>query len=85
MGSHIVSGNVFETRALDELLPNWKELEAPINTPVTDDAFMFFSKDKSLKLPNFLLPPEQVCDDQAPLFLRCRWDPLTDTGGVFGL
>ncbi|GAB9462537.1 Electron transfer flavoprotein-ubiquinone oxidoreductase [Globisporangium polare] len=59
VGSHIVSGNVFEPRALNELLPNWKELDAPISTPVTDDAFMFLSETKSLKLPNFLLPPEQ--------------------------
>ncbi len=30
IGAHILSGNVFETRALDELLPNWKELNSPI-------------------------------------------------------
>lgn len=59
VGSHIVSGNVFEPRALDELLPNWKELDAPIHTPVEEDAFLFVTEDKSLKLPNFLLPPEQ--------------------------
>lgn len=69
VGSHIVSGNVFEPRALNELLPNWKELDAPISTPVTDDAFMFLSETKSLKLPNFLLPPEQVSADR--MFLVC--------------
>lgn len=56
-----VEGNVFEPRALDELLPNWKELDAPIKTPVTDDAFIFLSETKSLQLPHFLLPQEQVC------------------------
>ena len=34
IGSHILSGNVFETRALDELIPNWKDLNAPIKTKV---------------------------------------------------
>ncbi|GLE07462.1 hypothetical protein PINS_up017773 [Pythium insidiosum] len=59
VGSHIISGNVFEPRALNELLPNWKELEAPLDTPVTDDAFLFLSEKNSIKLPNVLLPPEQ--------------------------
>ena len=34
IGAHILSGNVFETRALDELLPNWKELNTPIKTKI---------------------------------------------------
>ena len=37
IGAHILSGNVFETRALDELLPNWKELNSPIKTKVTKE------------------------------------------------
>ncbi|DAZ97963.1 TPA: LOW QUALITY PROTEIN: hypothetical protein N0F65_006388 [Lagenidium giganteum] len=59
IGSHIVSGNVFEPRALNELIPDWKDKGAPIHTEVTDDAFMFLTKDGSYRLPNFLLPPEQ--------------------------
>ena len=35
VGGHILSGAVFETRALDELLPNWRELDAPITTAVS--------------------------------------------------
>ena len=35
VGAHILSGNVFETKALDELIPNWKELNSPIKTSVT--------------------------------------------------
>ena len=35
VGAHILSGAVFETRALDELLPNWKDLGAPLKTQVT--------------------------------------------------
>ena len=37
VGAHILSGNVFEPRALNELIPDWKELGAPLTTPVTDD------------------------------------------------
>ena len=37
VGSHILSGNVFETRALDELFPNWKSENAPIKTSVNHD------------------------------------------------
>ena len=39
IGAHILSGNVFETRALDELLPNWKELNSPIKTKVSKEKF----------------------------------------------
>ncbi|ETV65262.1 hypothetical protein H257_17980 [Aphanomyces astaci] len=59
VGSHIVSGNVFEPRALNELIPDWKEKGAPLDTPVSDDRFLIISKDGSWKLPNFLLPPQQ--------------------------
>mgnify|MGYP006215021529 FL=1 len=56
IGAHILSGNVFETRALDELFPNWKELNAPIKTKVTKEKFLFLSKTKSLSWPTWLLP-----------------------------
>ena len=42
VGAHILSGNVFETKALDELIPNWKELNSPINTSVTSEDFLFY-------------------------------------------
>ena len=41
IGAHILSGNVFETRALDELLPNRKELNSPIKTKVSKEKFLF--------------------------------------------
>ena len=40
IGAHILSGNVFETKALDELLPNWKEMSSPIKTKVTNENFL---------------------------------------------
>lgn len=51
VGAHILSGNVFEPRALDELLPHWKEEEAPINVPVSSDKFWFLTKDRAFSLP----------------------------------
>ncbi len=56
VGAHILSGNVFETKALDELIPNWKELNCPINTSVTSEDFLFYTKTKSMKVPNLFLP-----------------------------
>ena len=44
VGAHILSGNVFETKALDELLPNWKELGAPLDTPAGDDQFLYLTE-----------------------------------------
>ena len=41
IGAHILSGNVFETKALDELIPNWKELNSPIKTKVSKEKFCF--------------------------------------------
>ena len=56
VGAHILSGNVFETKALDELIPNWKDLNAPVKTKVTSEDFLYLNKEKSFKVPNFLLP-----------------------------
>jgi len=58
LGAHILSGNVFEPRALDELLPGWREDEGcPINTPVNSDEFLVLSETGSVPIPNILLPP----------------------------
>ncbi len=51
VGAHLLSGAVFETRALDELIPDWKDKGAPIDTPVTSDSFLFMSAKKALRLP----------------------------------
>ena len=51
VGSHILSGCVLEPRALNELLPNWRELNAPLNTPATQDNFLFLTKKHAIKLP----------------------------------
>ncbi len=51
VGAHTLSGAVIETKALDELLPNWKDLGAPLNTPVTKDRLIYLTPNKSYKLP----------------------------------
>ena len=55
-GAHILSGAIMDPRALTELIPNWKELGAPLNQPVTDDAMIFLGETSGFRTPNFLLP-----------------------------
>ncbi len=75
IGSHILSGNVFETRALDELIPNWKELNSPIKTKVSKEKFLFLGKKKSLSWPTWLLPSVQKNYNNYIISLAnlCRW------------
>jgi len=75
IGAHILSGNVFETRALDELFPNWKELNAPVKTKVSKEKFLFLSKTKSLSWPTWLLPSAQQNHKNYIISLAnlCRW------------
>ena len=75
IGAHILSGNVFETRALDELLPNWKELNSPIKTKVSKERFLFLGKKKSLSWPTWLLPAVQQNHKNYIISLAnlCRW------------
>ena len=57
VGAHILSGAVVEPKALDELFPKWKEMGAPMDTPVTEDEIYFFtSAEGALKVPNMLAP-----------------------------
>ncbi|POO03611.1 Electron transfer flavoprotein-ubiquinone oxidoreductase [Trema orientale] len=51
VGAHILSGNVFEPRALNELLPQWTQEESPITVPVSSDKFLFLTKDRAFSLP----------------------------------
>ena len=56
VGAHILSGAVMDPRALNELLPNWQELNAPLNAPVSEDRFLFLTETSSFKVPTFALP-----------------------------
>jgi electron-transferring-flavoprotein dehydrogenase len=56
IGAHTLSGAVIDPRALNELLPDWAEREAPINTAVAEDRFLVLTEKKAYRLPNALLP-----------------------------
>lgn len=57
VGAHILSGAVIESRAMDELFPDWKAMGAPLNTPVTrDELHLLKSDQKSIQLPQALIP-----------------------------
>lgn len=56
LGAHILSGAVMDPQALTELIPNWKELGAPLNTAVTEDRFLFLTETKAYQTPNWMLP-----------------------------
>ena len=75
VGAHILSGNVFETRALDELIPDWKEKQAPIKTKVSKEKFLFLGTKLSLSWPVALLPSVQKNHKNYIISLAnlCRW------------
>ncbi|MBS6360483.1 electron transfer flavoprotein-ubiquinone oxidoreductase [Burkholderia sp.] len=56
IGAHILSGAVMDPRALDELIPDWKEQGAPLDVPVTEDRFLFLSETGAMQVPNWALP-----------------------------
>ncbi len=72
IGAHILSGAVVEPRALDELLPDWKELGAPLNTPASDDRFLFLTQRSAWRLPT---PPQMNNHGNYIVSLGnvCRW------------
>ena len=55
VGAHLLSGAVIETKSLDELMPDWKEKGAPLNTPAVSDKFLFLTKTRSFRFPT---PPQ---------------------------
>lgn len=76
VGAHILSGAVFEPRALNELFPDWKELGAPLNTPVKrDDIYMFKSAESAIKVPNLFVPKTMHNEGNYIISLGnlCRW------------
>ncbi|NWE68330.1 electron transfer flavoprotein-ubiquinone oxidoreductase [Pseudomonas gingeri] len=76
VGAHILSGAVFEPRALNELFPDWKELGAPLNTPVKrDDIYVLRSGETSTKVPDFFVPKTMHNEGNYIISLGnlCRW------------
>jgi electron-transferring-flavoprotein dehydrogenase len=76
VGAHILSGAVFEPRALNELFPDWKEKGAPVNTAVTgDDIYLFNGENSAIKLPSFSVPKTMHNDGNYIVSMGnvCRW------------
>ena len=75
VGAHILSGAVVDPIALNELIPDWKEKGAPLNTPVTDDRFYILSEKGGIRIPNFLMPPLMHNHGNYAVSLGnvCRW------------
>jgi electron-transferring-flavoprotein dehydrogenase len=84
-GAHILSGAVMDPRALTELLPNWKELGAPLNQPVTGDEVLFLSRGGAFKTPHFLIPDSLHNDGNYVISLGSvvRW--LSQQAEAFGV
>ncbi len=72
VGAHILSGAVIEPRALNELIPDWQDKGAPLNTPAGDDSFLLLTESKSWKLPT---PPQMHNHGNYIVSLGnvCRW------------
>jgi electron-transferring-flavoprotein dehydrogenase len=72
VGAHILSGAVIEPRALNELIPDWRDRNAPLNTPAGDDRFLFLTATRSFRLPT---PPQMHNDGNYIVSLGdvCRW------------
>ena len=76
IGAHILSGNVFEARALDELFPGWSERGAPVETVVTRDVFHYMTGERrSVKIPSLLIPKPMHNEGNYVISLGrlCQW------------
>ncbi len=72
VGAHILSGAVIEPRALDELIPDWQDKGAPLNTPAGDERFVYLTESKTFRLPT---PPQMHNRGNYVVSLGnvCRW------------
>jgi len=72
VGAHILSGAVVEPRALNELIPDWKEKGAPLNTPAVEDRFLFLTQSSAIRMPT---PPQMNNHGNYIVSLGnlCRW------------
>jgi electron-transferring-flavoprotein dehydrogenase len=75
VGAHILSGAVIDPISMNELFPDWKERGAPLETPVTDDRFLYLGPGGTIRIPNILMPPLMSNHGNyiASLGNVCRW------------
>jgi electron-transferring-flavoprotein dehydrogenase len=75
VGAHILSGAVMEPRALNELLPDWQERGAPLNTPVSGEKFLLLTEKRAFSVPVWALPGQMHNHGNYIVSLGnvCRW------------
>ena len=75
VGAHILSGAVVDPKALDELLPDWKELDSPLTVPVTKNEHWVLTKKKKYNFPHAVMPSFMNNKGTYTLSLGnlCRW------------
>jgi electron-transferring-flavoprotein dehydrogenase len=75
VGAHILSGAVVDPRALDELLPNWRELGSPLTVPVGENHHWVLSETGKREFPHWLMPPLMRNKGTYTVSLGnlCRW------------
>lgn len=76
VGAHILSGAVFEPRALNELFPDWQKMQAPVTAAVTQDhIYLLKNETDAQKLPNFLVPKTMHNEGNYIVSIGnlCRW------------
>ena len=75
VGAHILSGAVVDPIALNELIPNWRELDSPLSVPVTDNQHWVLSKSGKWEMPHLMMPPFMNNKGTYTLSLGnlCRW------------
>lgn len=86
VGAHILSGAVIDPKALDELLPDWRDQGCPLaDTPVTENHHWILGKKGKTEFPHFLLPPfmNNHGTYTGSLGNLCRW--LAERAGELGV
>jgi electron-transferring-flavoprotein dehydrogenase len=75
VGAHILSGAVVDPRAIDELLPNWRELDSPLTVPVVENHHWVLTEKKKFALPHLMMPPFMNNKGTYTVSLGnlCRW------------
>ena len=75
VGAHILSGAVVDPIGLDTLIPDWREKDAPLETAVSQDRFLYLREKSAIRIPNFTMPPLMNNHGNYVVSLGnvCRW------------
>src|SRR5688500_5641529 len=75
VGAHLLAGAVIDPRGIDELLPNWRELDSPLTVPVVENHHWVLTEKRKYALPHLMMPPfmNNKGTYTASLGNFCRW------------